>query len=142
MPRVGNWVKGENMKKNLWYMAHPVAPYDGVTIEENLRRAKCYLRALNRAGEYVIAPWIGLVESLDDDDQDDKLHGFQVDLECLRRCDGIVLCGPKVSDGMRLELQEAKECGLKVVDATWLPPRFVDGLLPSKAPLPGVVWHK
>lgn len=64
------------------------------------------------------------------------------DLAMLRRCDGIVLCGGRLSKGMALELEAAREAGLWVISLLNIgaqPPARHLGVMPlvegAKSPL-------
>lgn len=108
--------------KLLWYMAHPIAAYQGYSVGENVNSAISYLGALNRVGLRVIAPWIGLVQAMGESDFDSRMHGIDVDNETLIRCDGIILCGFKESAGMRSESELANKHGLRVIDVIGVAP--------------------
>ena len=99
----------------LYYLAAPLAPEKGETVESNLARAKRYLRKFNLDGYHTIAPWIGLVESLDEEDPEHRRLGMEVATRALRLCGGIILCGPRVSSGMLAELDIAEELDLAVI---------------------------
>ena len=62
--------KQELKSRQLIYVAHPVSPAEGETVEENLADAKAWVRRLTlRYPEHVfIAPWITGVEMFDDSD--------------------------------------------------------------------------
>ena len=104
------------MEDKLYYLAAPLSPEEGETIVWNLEQAKKYRREMNMRGIHVIAPWIGLCESLDDTVAGERLHGMKTSANTLRRCDGIILCGPRISSGMQAELDLAKALGLHVLN--------------------------
>lgn len=53
-----------------------------------------------------IAPWIAaLLSGADDTDRAQREAGIADACAVIERCDGIVLCGPRLSDGMRREME-------------------------------------
>lgn len=103
----------------LYYMAHPVRPGTSKeTMPENITKAVGHLAALNTVGFSVIAPWIGLCRALRDDVPAEHDHRQVVSFAALKRCDGLILCGPRVSEGMEVALVAAKDYGLKIIDVT------------------------
>ena len=112
----------------LYYMAHPVAKYRtsggiSVTTPENLLLAHQHLAALVQAGIPTIAPWLGLCAALDDSRPGDRAAGIAIDCRALWRCDGIVLCGMRRSEGMLAELGIAQECEHHIIDVVGFAPR-------------------
>lgn len=111
----------------LWYMAHCLTPIEGETLEGNLASAKNHLLSfLKHRKNRVIAPWIAHVETLlpffeimtPEERKAAEVFGMDVDLDVVRRCDGIILTGPRISYGMGLEKQEAEKRGLTIIDLT------------------------
>jgi hypothetical protein len=102
----------------LCYMAHPLGP-DGPTREANRAAASAMLAQLQEANpeRVFIASWITLSGQWPETDHYRKL-GLQGDLDSLEHCQEIWLTGPKISDGMRKELDHAVSLGLRVVDIT------------------------
>ena len=100
----------------LWYLAAPVSPAEGETLTWNLGAAADYLQHLVRAGLCVVAPWIEYCTALNEHDLSDRTRGMELDLQVLARCDGIITCGPRISDGMREELYLAHRLGLRHIN--------------------------
>jgi hypothetical protein len=98
------------------YVAHPVSG----NVAANLERARRWLAWLVEiAPEWALAmPWMPYVETLDEDRHRER--GLRDDLSMLRRCDGIVLVGGRISAGMAIELEAARNAGLWAVDLTAL----------------------
>lgn len=74
----------------------------------NVDRAMKWLTWLRRSFPETtfIAPWIASVLAGDDDRDPAQREAGIVDAEAvLERCDGIVLCGPRISSGMRREME-------------------------------------
>jgi len=111
------------MTRRLLYVAHPVAATDAqiearsdayihrATAERIIRRdnIRCATRWLGwlRASfpeDTFIAPWIASMQSLEGDDSPElREAGLVDDCVVVGRCDGIVLCGNRVSGGMARE---------------------------------------
>lgn len=91
----------------LLYLAHPVAPRDGETIESNLASAESWLSSLQAANPdaAIICPWLTWIRVCHDDDNDilARERGLLRCERAARPCDGILLCGPRISLGMRRE---------------------------------------
>ena len=99
----------------LVYVAHPVAPADGETVEGNAEQAERWLVALTEAnpGIALIAPWTTMVRRRPGDDADPAARALSLATcaEVASRCDEIALCGPRISRGMLEELR-AVGCAL------------------------------
>lgn len=102
----------------LLFLSHPVAG----DVPGNLRRALRWLAYLTATRtESIIAPWIaGLMAGEDDSDPKQRERGLQTCVETVRRCDGIILVGGRISSGMRRELDAVRETGGRVIDLTHL----------------------
>lgn len=102
--------------KPLVYMAHPVRPVAGETIEGNLLQAAEWLRWLHRYfGDAwtVIAPWLGDLYGASHLEADDVQRSAAL-LRCkdvAARCDMLILCGPRRSDGMIREVAACAQTG-------------------------------
>lgn len=88
----------------------------------NLMRARrwyaFFCRNRDRLGFDVAADWILWCELLDDANPAERAAGLQFDSEMVRRLDGVVLVGGRISAGMAVEVQIAKEHGKDVLDWT------------------------
>lgn len=95
---------------DLIYLAHPVAPLPGSTetVESNLDDAEWWLIALQLANPDVaiIAPYIPelRLRISVDSDPESRRRGLARCRATAARCDGIILCGPRISSGMLGEL--------------------------------------
>lgn len=114
----------------LWYLAAPLRPespfaksngerllWINESYKTNLHDARSMARALVRAGHCISAPWLWSATELADQDDGQRAAGISANLECLERCDGIVLVGHRISPGMREEENHAKRHRLRVVHA-------------------------
>jgi hypothetical protein len=103
----------------LIYMAHPVRPIDGETLAGNIERAEAWLVWCQRnfPAWVVIAPWLAELRAygLDEEgEREQRAAGMARQLEVVRRCDGVVLVGGRVSPGMREEARTSLLSGREV----------------------------
>lgn len=109
------------------YLAHPLSAPTREGIEENRARAKQWAAWLWKQGFSVECSWIVCTELLEETPENREL-GLKSDCEQVRRCDVMVLCGPRISSGMLREAGAAKV----IVDFTHL------GML---VPIDQLKWH-
>lgn len=94
----------------IYYFAHPVGT--GEARWENMARAKRWFTyLLNKyPNDVFVASWVPYVQVLPDTPESHK-RGMRDDLMVLKLCDGIVLCGGHLSEGMRKELIHCARTG-------------------------------
>jgi len=121
-------------------MAHPVGASTPEDTRENLNRAGLWLRWLrdHEPDRVVIAPWLGplLAGHERDDVPEDRRRGLRDCAAVAARCDGIVLVGGRVSEGMNAERRACVFGGGLVADLTVLgvfPPTAVQWARVSSA---------
>jgi hypothetical protein len=109
------------------YLCHPVRPAPGESLDENIERALRWLAwALRRwPNEATIAPWLSEVQLLDESDELVREAGLRRCEAVVARCDELLLCGGRISSGMRRERLIAEYEGINIVDMSELvePPR-------------------
>ena len=90
----------------VWYVAHPVGAPTVEGVLANLERAERWLRwlILYEPDIAFSMPWLPYLRVLSDADAAMRARGLRDDCAMVARCDGIVLCGGRVSDGMQQEL--------------------------------------
>ena len=93
------------------------SPYRGKTEEEQIRnitiaRKFCYLAC--SLGFTPFAPHLLYPQFLNDNDIDERNTGINCGLDILRSCSELWVCGTKVTEGMRREIQFAKLCDIPV----------------------------
>ncbi len=126
------------MKIQLVYVAHPVGAPSRGGILTNLDTAALWTGwiKVREPDVAIVIPWLGLLLAGVDDDNDPacRARGVRDNVEAARRCDGIVLCGGRISTGMQLELDAVLEAGGWAADLTRL------GILPPRAdhPMPSI----
>jgi hypothetical protein len=86
-----------------------------LALKANLDRALRWLAWLRKSFPETtfIAPWIATVQSLGNDDSPELCEAGLVDYcAVVERCDGIVLCGGRISSRMRREMEHGLAMGL------------------------------
>lgn len=107
----------------LIYMAHPVRPVQGETLEQNIDEAKQWLMWLHEhmPAWHTIAPWLVEVELYGDGDETQRAASLERVCAAVRQCHGLVFVGRRISlGGMLREGREAWQSGASVYDLTWL----------------------
>lgn len=107
----------------IWYLAHPVGAATAREVSANIQRALRWLAWVRREEPKacVIAPWIAAILAGEDDADPKQRERGLVDAELVASvCDGIVLCGGRVSSGMQREITAVTRAGGQVVDLTFL----------------------
>lgn len=75
---------------------------------------KGYAFSAARAGYMPISPSVLMDGILDDTDPEERALGMKLDIDQLRACDEIWLCGERVSPGMQAEVDVAIDLDLVV----------------------------
>jgi len=52
-------------------------------------------------------------------EEEGREFGLEIDKALIARCDGVLLCGPRVSSGMQIEADYARSKGKPVLEFTW-----------------------
>src|SRR5690606_31901635 len=102
----------------LWYLAHPLSAETPEEMESNRRNAEawCTWVAKHFRGIIPIAPWVAFSRCLEETPLN-RSWGLSMDKEVIRLCEGVILCGGRVSAGMREELA-SKFTHQPVIDLT------------------------
>lgn len=122
------------MTRQVLYVAHPVAPTQGELVDairftpedasdeervriatqpvrDNIKSAMRWLAWLRKSFPETtfIAPWIAGIMSGEDNSVPAQREAGLVDCcAVVERCDGIVLCGGRISSGMRREMEHGR----------------------------------
>lgn len=83
-------------------------------MENNIRKAKEYCRWVAECGAAPIAPHLLFPQFLDDRVESERQLGIRFGLELLRSCDALWYFGSTVTEGMRQEINCARENGIPV----------------------------
>lgn len=102
-------------KKDLVYICSPLSAPTREEMQENMKKAAHYASLVSKAaGCRAIAPHSFLPEYLDDRISEEREAAFAFGLSVLRIAKGMVVCGDKISSGMKGEIEKAKEWGIPV----------------------------
>ena len=101
--------------KPLFYIC---SPYRADTEEQrklNQRKAEASKRLAEAEFDCrTVAPHTVLPNFLDDEIEEERNIALKIGLDLLDVCDGIVICGDKISVGMQNELEKAKQLGQRI----------------------------
>lgn len=84
----------------IWYLAHPLAPDDRFTFQQNMDHVVKLMRICYEEGWYVIAPYHTICLALDDDNEEWRRIGLEVDCNVVKKFGRILLTGHRCSSGM------------------------------------------
>lgn len=88
----------------VFYMSHPLQADDKMTFQENVAHAKQMMRVCFDEGFRVVAPYLSIIEVLDDDNLEHRKIGLETDCYVAHQLGRIIMTGHKVSTGMQCEL--------------------------------------
>lgn len=117
LDNMGEHEQRDHVAATVYYVAHPVSG----DVEGNVRRALRWLRYLRARWPDVVfvMPWVAaLLAGEDDRDPAQRERGLRDCEVVAARCDGIVLCGGRISHGMRRELAAVVDSGRGYIDLT------------------------
>ena len=83
-------------------------------VEKNMKRAELYCRFAFDNGFVPICPHIYYPRFLDEFDKDERAAGMRYGLEEMWRCKELWSFGERISDGMRQEIELAKELKIPI----------------------------
>lgn len=87
--------------------------------EKNIQKAQGYCREVVHMGVIPIAPHVYLTQFLNDTIPEERSIGLNIGLELLKECNEVWVYGiQNPSEGMKAEIELAKELGIPVRDAT------------------------
>lgn len=103
------------LEKGMYYICSPLSAATPEGIRENMLKARCYMELINRRFSCrAIAPHAYLPELLDDENPRERKLGIEFGLTLLSWCRGMIVCGSKISSGMKTEIQKALEMQIPV----------------------------
>ena len=82
--------------------------------KEHTKAARSYCRKVYECGYIPLAPHLHFPQFLDDSKPKERRDGLQMATELLRRCNSLLICGDRISEGMMMEIQLAKQLGMMV----------------------------
>lgn len=113
----------------IWFMAHPIAPDERFMLQQNLDHVVHMMRLCFEEGFGVIAPYHTHCLALDETNLEHRNIGLNLNRRILSRCNGLILTGHKVSQGMADEVQTAKRVQIPIIDCVALPDYNVRDIL-------------
>lgn len=88
----------------VFYLSHPLQADDKMTFQANVDHAKRMMRVCFDEGFRVIAPYLSIIEVLDDDNLEHRRVGLETDCYVAHQLGRIIMTGHKLSSGMSCEL--------------------------------------
>ena len=105
-----------NKKKELVYICSPLGADTPEGVKQNMLRAKEQMKVVSKIYNCrAMAPHAILPEYLDDHNPEERALGLKFGLDLLKICKLMVVCGDVISDGMRREIEVAKELGIDII---------------------------
>lgn len=105
-------------RHKIFYLAHPLATDDEFTFDDNMEHVVWAVRQCYSAGLYVVAPYHTISLALDENNLEHRRVGLEVDCNIVRKLDGLILTGHKLSSGMMVERKVAMAAKLQIFDFT------------------------
>lgn len=84
------------------------SPFRG-DIEANTAKVKFYAMILAKAGSIPIAPHLYFPQFLDENSQSERMTGIEMGVELMNECDEVRVYGFNITEGMKFELNHARE---------------------------------
>lgn len=101
--------------KPLYYICSPYRADTEEKMKLNQRKAEAYKRLAETEFDCrTIAPHTVLPGFLDDTVEKERSIALKIGLDLLGVCDGIVICGDAISEGMQNEIEKAKQLGKRI----------------------------
>ncbi|MDY5701039.1 MAG: DUF4406 domain-containing protein [Lachnospiraceae bacterium] len=102
-------------KKDLVYICSPLSAPTKEGIQKNMKQAAHYAALVaKKLGCRTIAPHSFLPEYLEDSIPQEREVALAFGLSVLKIVQAIVVCGDRISSGMKGEIEKAKEWGIPV----------------------------
>lgn len=89
------------------------SPYRG-DIKENSQKTKYYASIAAHCDVVPVAPHLYFPIFLDDNDPAERMLGISLGIELMKTCNELWLFGFKITEGMKFELEKAKEMKLPI----------------------------
>lgn len=101
--------KGNESMKKIFICS----PFRG-NIEENTKAAQFFAKVIIGTGRIPIAPHLYFPQFLDEDNPNERMNGIEMGLELMDVCDEVYVLGFNITEGMRFELNHAREKRISV----------------------------
>lgn len=97
------------------YVASPLHPIEGETFTSNMRSARLYCDIIDTHTDWSTkAPHTYLPYILDDTVKDERELALRIGVQILQLCEALVVCGDRISSGMKGEIYKAAVLGMDV----------------------------
>lgn len=97
------------------YICSPLFASTQEEIKENMLQARQHMHVIkNLYGYRTYAPHAYLPELLNDQEPEERALGLSFGMELLKRCQILIICGEKISEGMCKEIKAAALLGLEI----------------------------
>lgn len=108
------------MNRLVAYVAHQLSAATPELMAANRENgARWCVWLCRHFGLATIADWI-VMSSVLEETEENRAMGLACDFTLIERSDLVIQVGGRVSSGMALEASHAEECGIRVVDLTWI----------------------
>ena len=98
-----------------YYICSPLSAPTQKGIEANMKKAGEYVDTVSRiTGKRAIAPHAILPRYFDDNIAEERQLCLQFGLDVLALCDAMVVCGRRISSGMKGEIERARNIGMPI----------------------------
>lgn len=94
-------------------LIYVASPYAG-DVEQNVEFAKEACRFVMDEGHAFFAPHLLYPQILDDGNAEERKQGLDMGLEMLQKCDELWCFGDRISQGMFMEIEQAKTLGMPI----------------------------
>lgn len=94
-------------------LIYVASPYAG-DVEKNIAFAKRACRYVMEQGHAFFAPHLLYPQILDDTDPEERKAGMKFGIRILEICDELWVCGDRISTGMEMEIELAKQLGIPI----------------------------
>lgn len=98
------------MKRKIVYICSPLRR----SYEQNIVKANLYSRFAYEQGCLPIAPHVIFPQFLDDENKSERKAGITMGLQLLDICKELWVFGHKISEGMKAEIEKAKQMGMPI----------------------------
>ena len=95
------------LKRKIVYICSPLR----FNYERNKIKANLYQRYAYEKGCLPLAPHIIFPQFLDDENKSERRAGMDMGLQLLELCDELWVFGPRISEGMKAEIELARKLG-------------------------------
>lgn len=90
------------------YICSPFRATPERTREQHIADAHLYCAWVVARGHYPIAPHLVLPNYLDEDKEQERIRGMHIARSVLYSSDAVLVCGPRISEGMEEEIWAAR----------------------------------